>query len=320
MKEVSLIVPVYNMECYLERCMEGLLSQTNLSYEIILVDDGSTDASVALIDQFAMKYPDFVKCIHKQNGGLSSARNAGMNIASGKYVTFPDPDDWVEFDYVEQFLKLQKMHDAELVCTGYYINYDNYRILANEGENSKQMSASDAKKALLIPPCMGGFAWNKLYDMNIIKKNKLKFLNDVGITEDLDFAFRYLDYCNTVFFAPDVRTYHYYQRKGAATHSKFSWHKVNSIRTYEKIIASCTECSDIVQAANEEICNIALNLLWSYEKDCYKDVNAKKILMKYLKKTLIYYLQSKRYNTGRKIQAIIACLSPTVYCKMKKVF
>lgn len=92
---VSIVVPVYNMEKFLPRCMDTLVSQSS-DYEIILVDDGSTDRSPELCDDYRQRYPSLVRVIHKRNSGLSSARNAGIEAAKGTYVIFPDPDDWVE--------------------------------------------------------------------------------------------------------------------------------------------------------------------------------------------------------------------------------
>ena len=318
MNIVSLVVPVYNMEDYLERCMTTLLAQTKKEYEIILVDDGSTDSSAEICDKYAEKYSDIVKVVHKSNGGLSSARNAGMRIAAGKYVIFPDPDDWTEKDYVEQLLKLQEKA-VELVCIGHYINYDTKQVMANEGQVGCIMSADEARKSLLIPPCMNGFAWNKLYHLDIIREYGLEFLDDVGTTEDLDFAFRYLKHCNNVYFAPEVRTYHYFQRDGAATHSGFSKRKLESIHTYEKIIACSQECPELVQAAKEEICNIAINLLWMYQNDSCTDIEVKQLLKRQLKDTLNCYLKSKRYSLGRKAQAVMVYVNLPVYCKIKNM-
>ena len=104
---LTLVVPIYNMEKYLARCMDSLLGQSCRDFEIILVDDGSTDSSGTLCDSYAARYPELVRVIHKPNGGPSSARNAGLDAARGEFVTFPDPDDWVEPDYVGSFLRLQ---------------------------------------------------------------------------------------------------------------------------------------------------------------------------------------------------------------------
>ena len=96
--DVSIVIPVYNMEQYLDRCMESVLAQTLSNIEIILVDDGSSDRSAAMCDSYAKKYPQKVVVLHKENGGLSDARNTGMDQASGKYFMFVDSDDWIDDD------------------------------------------------------------------------------------------------------------------------------------------------------------------------------------------------------------------------------
>ena len=104
--DISVVVPVYNLSEFLPHCFESLLMQTLDNYEIILVDDGSTDTSGTLCDQYEAEHKKFVRCIHKSNGGLSSARNTGIDVAKGKYIIFPDPDDWVEPDYLEKLRRL----------------------------------------------------------------------------------------------------------------------------------------------------------------------------------------------------------------------
>lgn len=227
---ISIVVPIYNMEKLLPRCMDTLVKQS-LAYEIILVDDGSTDSSPKICDDYMQMYPAFVRVVHKDNGGLSSARNAGMDVARGKYVIFPDPDDWVELDYVSQMVELQNYYQTDLLSVGYYVDTDEKCVPANEGQKPNCMDGVAAQRALFIPPKMGGFAWNKLYHLDIIRKYNLRFLDNVGTTEDLDFTYRYLIHCDTVCFVPSIRLYHYYQRSGAATHSKFSLKK-NGDDTY----------------------------------------------------------------------------------------
>ena len=91
--KLTLAIPVYNMTPFLPRCMETMLAQTCQDFEILLVDDGSTDNSGQMCDDYAAKHSDFIRVVHKENGGLSSARNAGIDAAKGKYIIFPDPDD-----------------------------------------------------------------------------------------------------------------------------------------------------------------------------------------------------------------------------------
>lgn len=314
---ISVVVPVYNLERLLPRCMNSLLSQTFHNFEIILVDDGSTDGSSALCDKHVATHPNIVRCIHKPNGGLSSARNAGMNAAKGDYVIFPDPDDWVEPNYLEQLSILQEQYRADLVCTGHFIDYDTESIPANPNQSLRVMPREAAQVALLIPPCISGFAWNKLYRLDIIQENNLQFLDDVGTTEDLDFAFRYLQFCNTVCFDPSKRTYHYYQRSGAATRSGFSLKKLQAIHTYEKILQVVEDSSPIARAARAEICNTAINLLVLYLNADTQDTTAYQTIRNYIKQYYSDYLKSGHYSSGRKVQAIMARYTPRLYGMIK---
>ena len=312
---ISIVVPIYNMEKLLPRCMDTLVKQS-LAYEIILVDDGSTDSSPKICDDYMQMYPAFVRVVHKDNGGLSSARNAGMDVARGKYVNFPDPDDWVELDYVSQMVELQNYYQTDLLSVGYYVDTDEKCVPANEGQKPNCMDGVAAQRALFIPPKMGGFAWNKLYHLDIIRKYNLRFLDNVGTTEDLDFTYRYLIHCDTVCFVPSIRLYHYYQRSGAATHSKFSLKKMETIRTYEKIIESSKD-DKLIQAAREEICNTAINLIWQYQNSNLQDKDVLKKLQRYARNYLRNYLHSTQYGKGRKLQAIMACHIPAVYTFFK---
>ena len=114
---LSVIVPVYNVEEYLVRCVDSILAQTYDHLEVILVDDGSSDGSGAICDDFAAK-DSRIKVIHKKNGGLSRARNAGLDVAAGEYITFVDSDDWIEEDSYEHLLGLMARYQVQLVCGG----------------------------------------------------------------------------------------------------------------------------------------------------------------------------------------------------------
>ena len=114
---ISVIVPVYNVEQYLPRCVESILAQTYENLEILLVDDGTKDNSGAICDAYA-RQDARVKAIHKKNGGLSSARNAGIDAATGEYLSFVDSDDWIEPDMYEKMMALMEKYGVRLVCAG----------------------------------------------------------------------------------------------------------------------------------------------------------------------------------------------------------
>lgn len=315
---VTLAIPVYNMEALLPRCMDTMLAQTDQGFEIILIDDGSTDGSAALCDGYVAAHPDFIRVVHKPNDGLSSARNAGIDAARGEFIVFPDPDDWTEPQHVEHLLALQREHDADLVCTGYFVATDEASVPGSPEDATSVLTGADAQRGLLLPPRMNGFAWNKLYRLSIIREHGLRFLDDVGVTEDLDFAYRYLAHAKTVCHAPALRTYHYYQRPGAATHSGYAPRKLGSIRTYEKIAADCADRDpELKQAAEDEICVTAVNLLWAWEMGDHSDKAARKTLLGCIRRYLPRHLSSKRYSFGRKLQALTASVSPKLFTRLK---
>ena len=177
---ISLVIPVFNMKQFLPRCMEKFLRQKG-DYEIILIDDGSTDGSRELCDWYAAEYSALVRVVHKENGGLSSARNAGIDAAQGEYVIFPDPDDWVEPEMLEVLYQKAKQEDADMVICDYYF----------EGVQRKYMcqrpSGFDGRTVLcdLMFQKLHGSLWNKL-----IKRACYKIY---GITLP-----KGLDYCEDV--------------------------------------------------------------------------------------------------------------------------
>ena len=120
---ISVIVPVYKVEAFLPKCVNSILNQTYKNLEILLVDDGSPDGSGALCDAYA-RQDSRVRVIHKKNGGLSDARNAGIEAAAGDYLAFVDSDDWLEPDTYEVMLSAAERHHTQLVCAGRYDEYE----------------------------------------------------------------------------------------------------------------------------------------------------------------------------------------------------
>lgn len=312
---LTLVIPVYNMESFLDRCMRAMLAQECRDFEIVLVDDGSTDRSGLLCDGYAAAHPGRIRVIHKPNGGLPSARNAGIDAARGEYISFPDPDDWVEPDYVARLLALQKAHDADMVCTGYFVATDEGSVPVYPDAEAAVLSGKRAQRKLMELD-MKGFVWNKLFRLDIIRDHGLRFLDDVGTTEDLDFAYRYLLYAERVCHAPGLRTYHYYQRPGAATNSGYAPKKLESFRTYEKILASTSD-RELIDAAREELCVAAVNLLWAWELGDHGDREGRQALLDHVRRQLPAHLRSRRYGPGRKLQALLAAISPRLYARLK---
>lgn len=146
MCKVSCIVPVYNVEKYLEKCLDSLVNQTMQDIEILVINDGSTDSSQDIIDKYINKFPQKLKCITKENGGQGSARNLGLDIAKGEYISFVDSDDWIKNDCFEKMYSVAKQNDSDIVICNMVDNFENgdivvYDCIHYENPALKTMSA-----------------------------------------------------------------------------------------------------------------------------------------------------------------------------------
>ncbi len=162
MKKISVIIPVYNVEKYLEKCLESVINQTYKNLEIIVVNDGSKDTSGDICDIFAKK-DDRIKVIHKINGGLSDARNAGMKIATGDYIGFVDSDDYIAEDMFSTLYELAEKHNCEISIVSFYEMMDNRLLSVQRSGELDVMDKETAIKELLIDTKIQSYAWNKLF-------------------------------------------------------------------------------------------------------------------------------------------------------------
>lgn len=167
---ISIIVPVYNMEKYLERCMNSILKQTYTCLEIILVDDGSTDGSAHQCDLYAQK-DNRVKVVHKENGGLSDARNAGLAVATGTYIGYVDSDDWIEPDMYERMYQACVENHAQLAVCRYAQEYKDKTVLGGSGE----VVPLEQKELLSVYLCghesyvIYNSVWSKLFHRDLVE-------------------------------------------------------------------------------------------------------------------------------------------------------
>ena len=177
---ITVVVSIYNVEKYLDRCIQNLMQQTYKDFELILVDDGSTDQCPMMCDEWAKK-DSRISVYHKTNGGLSSARNCGIEHAKGEYIIFPDPDDWVEPDYLEKLLSLKREYQVDLSICGHYSG----NIPSNSKAVFMEMDTHEALRQLMMPKGFHGYAWNKLYLTESIKANSFYFTKGISLVEDI---------------------------------------------------------------------------------------------------------------------------------------
>lgn len=224
---ISFVVPVFNVDKYLGQCLESILAQSYSNIEVIIVDDGSTDNSGSICDSFSAK-DKRVCVIQKENGGLSSARNAGLKKASGDYIIFTDSDDFVSVVLAERMLKAMKETDADLVMCNFVYTDEHGNITGQfrDDNNSGEYGTRELLSKIAAGWTFGTVAWNKLYKKELFE-NGLRF-SEGRIAEDEFIAHRLLANVKKAVIIPDVLCY-YRQRAGSIINSTFNVKKLDSI-------------------------------------------------------------------------------------------
>lgn len=216
---ISVIVPVYKVEQFLHRCVDSLVSQTYKNIEIILVDDGSPDCCGVICDDYA-KIDARIKVIHKQNGGLSSARNAGIDVAKGDYIAFVDSDDWVDCDCYDKLYHLARKYNASLICAGRY-DVDGATGEETVGlcpEIEEVISGEEFASRIFRWNNMDSASWDKLYSRELFEE--IRYPEGV-IGEDLPVTYRLALKAKRCALG-NFPFYHYFHRPGSITTSAFS--------------------------------------------------------------------------------------------------
>lgn len=232
---VSIIVPVYKVpEQYLNKCVESIINQTYKELEIVLVDDGSPEQCGKICDDYAAK-DSRIKVVHKKNGGVSAARNTGLEAISGKYVTFVDADDWIEQQTIEKAVEVINYYNADLVGWNHFYNYEDKiekdvprcdfgaKYLIYEKDDIQKYLKYDMitpeydlrKRGIDLGAIRG--VWGKLFSTELVKKFNIRFADNLKIGEDACFNLEFLQYATrAVFF--DEHLSHYRITKYSANH------------------------------------------------------------------------------------------------------
>lgn len=322
MYKISVIIPVYNVEKYLAKCLESLVEQTIFhDMEFIVIEDGSTDASGKICDAYAEKYKNFT-VIHQENGGVSTARNKGISLATGDYIAFVDADDYVEEWYFEEIYKDAEKFGADLVVYDYFLEFENGQRKAyrKKGKNFKY-SRKEALKKYLSGEDIGVNLFDKIFKRDSI--NELMFRNNIRIGEDLDYIFRFLKKCRFV-YGKAKPGYHYVQRVGSAMNSKFDEKNFDVIWLSKKIVEEIKEYDiELLPYAEALYIHSAYKTL----ERAYKSKETEEY-REYLERLLedvrgYSCLKAKKYLSRRQcIGFFLMKFSPRMYmtvCKIKKI-
>lgn len=229
---ITIVVPIYNIEKYVEKCIESIIGQTYKNIEIILVDDGSKDNSGKICDEFATK-DHRIKVIHKENGGLSDARNKGLEVARGKYIVFVDGDDYIEQDMIEDLYSNLKENNLKIAVCGAYRVIGNKKNFFKKTYNKKIFSKEEALiKIIDERNDFRVWAWNKMYDISLFKNIRYplrKIYEDVGTT------YKLIDLVDEVIYT-GKQSYNYCDRADSITGIEiFNEKELNRIEMCEEM-------------------------------------------------------------------------------------
>ena len=299
--EISVIVPVYKVEAYLPRCVESLLSQTYKDFEIILVDDGSPDTCPVMCDAYAKKYSN-IHALHKENGGLSDARNAGMTIAKGEYVTFVDSDDYVHPAYLEMLMQGIRQ-DADFSVCGFTEVYDGNGI---EDLDTSRISATcvNAKEGLAEILYQG---FHDVSACGILLPASLarKYPFPKGkLFEDLYTTYKFYLAAETVAFIR-VPLYYYYQRKGSIMGRRNKAFIHDLLESSDQLVEACRGKGALIEQAamNKQFSNYCRLILQTSDLK-KKYPNQYRRIVTTLKEERMAVLMDKRARMKNRLAAL----------------
>ena len=296
---VSIIVPVYNVQNSVARCLESICAQTWKNIEIILVNDGSRDESFSVCEQFREKDPRIV-LVDKSNSGVSDTRNCGMTLASGKYVQFVDSDDYIEPDFTERLVTAAETNNADLVIAPYWMVIPANSCKAGQAlENLQENLGIEEKRPddvreygflpegiydrdtfalrLMEKPASFFYSvlWNKLYRRDILVDNHLQFTSEVRWAEDLVFNLEYILYAN-VFVSIPKAGYHYVQNPQSICHTQINLasivqNKLQVFRYYKDLYTKL--------GLNDKVQPQLYKFLTAFSENAYPAGSPQKIIM-----------------------------------------
>lgn len=313
--KVSIIIPAYNVEKYIEKCVESVVNQTYQNIEILAIDDGSKDNTGKILDELQLG-DERIRVIHKENGGVSSARNIGLDMATGDYIAFLDADDYLSEDFVEYMLNIVKMTGADFCISRYFITKE------GEAQFPKQtiQTLTDVQgTALLLSPDMIVGCHNKMYRRKLIEQNHLRFSTDLFYGEGLFFITTISQFAKCI--AVGNRKVYFYRKdnQDSAT-TKFSidnlrngWKSLNYI---QKKMSLKDRQIDIMLMLHK--CNFSVGAITRIKASGLKRKYSEdyKYWLSYVRENTPKLIFEKNISAYRKLLLICGCLSPSLLTEL----
>lgn len=268
--ELSIIVPVFNVEQYLEECLNSIYKIKNIRYEVILVNDGSTDSSLEILRRYVEQYPDITVLIDKENGGLSSARNEGIKVSKGEYISFIDSDDWIDSKNYEKFFKKGQKFNLDIMISK-PILYQNNKTIYNGARRIYNTLEIVSGHEFLInsleKKCYNMEVWDDIYKRDLLVKNKLYFIKGILHEDEVFTPFALKNAKKVKLLEWDF--YFYRQREGSITKTKKLKNRRDLMYIANKLLNTELVKDKIFQ--NSYLAIYRDSFLWTrelYVKDC----------------------------------------------------
>lgn len=301
---ISVIVPVYNVENYLSRCVDSIINQTYSNLEIILVDDGSTDSSGIICDEYKKK-DKRITVIHQENGGVSSARNRALDIIKGKYVVFSDSDDFVSKDYIMYLYKLLLKYKSDISICGLQSVGEKYAV-QNKREKSivRVYDSRTALEMLCYQKEIANAPWGKMYKASLF--NDIRYPVGRAYSEDLITTYKLIDKSAKI-VKGSKKIYFYYQRTDSVMHQSFSLKLMDKIEISEEVMKHIQEkYPELIKAA---ICRFFISNVQVLRVLPYKDKKYQHEL-KFIKENIRLYRKTVLCDSkAKKINRLVALAS-----------
>lgn len=246
----TVVMPVYNAAEYIEKALESFEQQTFKDFQLLMVDDLSTDNSIEICNEFVEKNDNFRLVRHTKNQGVSVARNTGLREADSELITFADCDDWVDENYLQFFAEVFEEYDVDLASCGFMVETDKSSKPKGFIKSSGKIIERNEmlQRIVSVNGTVMGYTWNKAYKLATIRENELTFATDVGLMEDAIFNVQYTSATDKFYYSTDP-LYHYYQRKNSASHTYFDLNNIKNVgvanfRIHKQIIQNIREQLD----------------------------------------------------------------------------
>ena len=310
--KISVVVPVYNVEQFIERCVKSILSQTYTNIELILVDDGSIDSSGKIIDELSRKHPN-IKTIHKNNGGVTSARLDGVRIASGEWIGFIDGDDFIEPDMYERLIYNAKKYNAQVSHCGYQMVFpsrvDYYYNTGRFVQQDNLTGLKDLLSGSFIEPGLCNKIFHKTLFRSLLQPERV----DLSIKNNEDLLMNYFlfkESSNSVY--EDFCPYHYIVRTGSAANSDITVNVLLDPLKVRKIILNDAKNSEIIQIMDRSVLNLLITLSTVKYNDKSIKIDCIYPARKELRKGLKKYLFGS-FSLKQKVSALWVSIWPASY-------